>query len=278
MSGPPPDAGTHDPAARVRLCGVELDAITERACIEFILSRLDAGRGGWVVTVNLDHLRRLVCDAGYARLCGGATLRVADGMPLIWASRVRGTPLPERVAGSQLIATLSAAAARRGRSIYLLGGDAGTAEAAAAVLQVRSPALRVAGTECPAVGFEHDDAVVAALAERLRVARPDIVYVALGSPKQERVIARLRDALPGAWWIGVGISFSFLAGRVRRAPPWMQRMGLEWVHRLSQEPGRLARRYLVAGLPFAVRLMVRSACERVVSAPPALVDRRGAGT
>ena len=84
--------------------------------------------------------------------------------------------------------------------------------------------------------------------------RPDIVYVALGSPKQEKLIARLRPVLPGAWWLGVGNSFSFLSGEVRRAPVWMQRTGVEWVHRLIQEPRRLFRRYVVDGLPFAARM------------------------
>ena len=91
----------------------------------------------------------------------------------------------------------------------------------------------------------------------LIAARPDIVFVGLGSPKQEHVIASLRSCLPSAWWLGVGISFSFVCNRVRRAPPWMQKLGLEWVHRLWQEPGRLARRYLIDGLPFAATMFAR---------------------
>ena len=245
------------------LLGIPLHAVTEQQTIEHILAALDAGRGGWVVTPNLDHLRRLRRDAEFRELCMEADLRVADGMPLIWASRLQGTPLPERVAGSALIWSLTAAAASAGRSVYLLGGEPGTADAAATVLARHAPGLRIAGTLCPPVGFEHDPVRLEEMTSELASASPDIIYVALGSPKQERLIQRLRPVVPGAWWLGVGISFSFVAGQVRRAPPWMQRLGLEWVHRLAQEPRRLAHRYLVQGLPFAGQLMVAAALHRL---------------
>src|SRR5262245_46886249 len=161
-------------------------------------------------------------------------------MLTVFASRLQGTPLPERVAGSDLISSLSAAAARQGRSIYLLGGSPGSAEGTRAVLQQRHPDLHVAGVDCPPVGFEGDPDAVERVARTVVQGAPDIVLVALGSPKQELLIARLRDRLPGAWWLGVGISFSFLSGHVRRAPRWMRRTGLEWLHRLVQEPRRLA--------------------------------------
>jgi len=247
----------------VELCGVRFDAPTERQCVEHVMSMLEAGRGGWIVTPNLDHLRRLVVDDEFRSTCAPADLAVADGMPLIWASRLQGTPLPERVAGSHLISSLSEAAGRTGRSVYLLGGDEGTAEAATKVLGERYPGLTIAGTDCPAPGFERDEARMAELVRKLVAAEPDIVYVALGSPKQERLIRDLRRHLPHAWWIGIGISFSFLCGAVRRAPVWMQRTGLEWLHRLGQEPRRLGRRYLIDGLPFAASLLAKSAWRRV---------------
>ena len=252
----------------VQLAGVELHALTEAQCVRQVIDESLAGRGGWIVTANLDHLRRLARQSEYAQLCAGATLVVADGMPLIWASRIQGTPLPERVAGSNLITTLSAAAAERGRSVYLLGGSPGTADAAAAVLRQQYATLRVAGTHCPEMGFDQDPAHVSQLGERLARARPDIVYVALGSPKQERLIQALRRSLSGTWWLGVGVSFSFLCGDIHRAPQWMQRSGLEWVHRLVQEPGRLARRYLVQGCPFAARLLAGAVRRRLETASP----------
>ncbi len=112
------------------------------------------------------------------------------------------------------------------------------------------------------MGFDADPTAMAALEARLAASGADLVFVALGSPKQERIADALAHALPRAWWIGVGISFSFLCGDIVRAPRWMQRTGLEWVHRLAQEPRRLARRYLVDGIPYAIRLLGRSALER----------------
>jgi N-acetylglucosaminyldiphosphoundecaprenol N-acetyl-beta-D-mannosaminyltransferase len=119
----------------------------------------------------------------------------------------------------------------------------------------------------PAFGFERDPSAVPAIRAELQAARPDIVYVALGFPKQERLIRAVRDVLPQAWFVGVGISFSFLAGDMPRAPDWMQRAGLEWAHRLAMEPRRLARRYLVDGLPFAARLGLHALAVRALGAP-----------
>ncbi len=243
----------------VELEGVGIHAVSEEECVEFILSELEAGRGGWVVTPNLDHLLRTRRDREFRELYEEATLRVADGMCLVWALALQRTPIPERVAGSDLIASLARGAAGRGRSIFLLGGNPGAAERAAAALRARHPGLTVAGTECPASGFERDPIAMARLSRRIHQARPDIVFVALGSPKQELVIRHLRHDRPEAWWLGVGISFSFLCGEVRRAPRWMQRAGLEWLHRLAQEPRRLSRRYLLDGLPYAAWLLLTCA-------------------
>lgn len=269
MSATAPRTDRPAPPPVIDLDGMPVHAVTEAECVARILAALDAGRGGYVVTPNLDHLRRFHRDAEYRRLAASADLTVADGVPLLWAAKLAGTPLPGRVAGSDLIDSLSAAAARAGRSLYLLGGETGCADEAAGVLTGRYPGLRIAGTHCPAVGFESDPAAMSAIADRLAAARPDVVYVALGSPKQERLIAALRDRLPGAWWLGVGISFSFVAGRVARAPVWMQRTGLEWLHRLTREPRRLAKRYLVEGLPFAAGLAVRCLLRRLRVLRPA---------
>ncbi|MDX1683524.1 MAG: WecB/TagA/CpsF family glycosyltransferase, partial [Phycisphaeraceae bacterium] len=144
-------------------------------------------------------------------------------------------------------------------------GDPGTAETAAERLTERFPGLKVAGTACPPPGFEDDPEALEYLLTDLRTADPDIVYVALGFPKQERLIARFRKDLPGTWWIGVGISFSYLAGTVRRAPGWARRLGVEWVFRLFQEPGRLWRRYLLHGIPFGFRLLGHAVARRLDS-------------
>ena len=244
--------------AAIQLEGVRLHALDEQQCVKLVLAASCAGRGGWIVTPNLDHLRRLVDDASLRERYERADLSVADGMPLVWACRLQNTPLPGRVAGSDLVWSLSEAAALRGLSVFLLGGDPGTAEEAARGLRARFEKLHIAGTACPAPGFESRPGEIAALADELASARPDVVFVALGSPKQEVLIEHLRPHLSSAWWLGVGISFSFVAGRVKRAPVWLRRIGCEWVHRLVQEPRRLARRYLVDGIPFASALLARA--------------------
>jgi len=242
----------------VSLCGIHIHRFTEESCIEHILAESAANRGGWVVTVNLDHLYRLENDTSYLDLVKQADVVVADGMPLIWAAKLQRTPLPGRVAGSSLIRSLSAAAAAQSKSVFYLGGDPGTADATAVALQSLHPSLVVAGTYCPPFGFEQKQSELNDIVAALTTTKPDIIFVALGSPKQERLIHQLRDQMPQAWWLGVGISFSFVAGNVKRAPVWIQRLGLEWIHRLCQEPRRLARRYLLEGIPFALKLLFRS--------------------
>lgn len=254
----------------IHVRGIGFHAVTEAESVAWIMSELATQRGGWALTANLDHLRRLVHVKEYADMCVGATLVVADGMPVVWASRIQGTPLPQRVAGSDLVSSVSRAAATENRSIFLLGGDAGTADAASAILTARFTGLRIAGTYCPPFGFERDRDESVHIEQLIAQTKPDIVYVALGSPKQEQLIARLRDQFPRIWWLGIGVSFSFLCGRVHRAPQWMQRFGLEWLHRLMQEPKRLAGRYLRDGLPFAAGLLTRAAAHRLrrmVTAP-----------
>lgn len=248
----------------VGLRGIGIHAISESECVEVILSRLDQGEGGWVVTPNIDHLRRVLAEPDFRAIYDEADLRVADGMLLVWACNLQRTPVPERVAGSDLISSLSRGAARRGRSICLIGGNPGSAEKAAQTLQSRYPGLTVVGAECPPMGFEQDALAMGRLTRKLQAARPDIVFVALGSPKQERVIRQLKAELPQTWWLGVGISFSFVAGDIVRAPRWMQQVGLEWLHRFLQEPRRLFKRYFVQGLPFAAMLLARSALRGMI--------------
>lgn len=247
----------------VELCGMPLASVHAEQLVEHLFESLAQGRGGWLVTANLDFLRRFVHDPAARDIYAGADLRVADGMPLVWASHLQGTPLPERVAGSSLLTPLCQRAAREGRSVYLLGGDPGVAELAAERLCAAAPGLCIAGQMAPRISAEVSDTDLAPILEALLATRPAIVFVAFGSPKQERVIARLRAHLPEAWWMGVGISFSFLAGHVARAPVLLQNLGLEWAHRLVQEPERLLRRYVVENIPFAFELFGRAALTRL---------------
>lgn len=244
-----------DPRRGVRLLALEIAHIDRVQTEDTVLAALKAGRGGRIVTANLDILRQCVHDDDLAAMVRAADLVVADGAPLVWASRILHKPLPERVAGSDLIWTLSARAAQAGRSIYLLGGSPGAAEAAAERLVEADPALRVAGLDCPPLGFERDPERVAAVVGRVAAARPDIVYVGLGFPKQEHIIAELASTDLATWYMGVGVSIDFVAGHVRRAPRWTHVLGLEWAYRLYREPRKLFSRYVIHGVPFAARLL-----------------------
>lgn len=262
---PRPDDRSGTCGRRVELAGVELDALTRSAVVEQVVNELAVGNGGWLATPNLDQLRLASSDGKLAALLHASDLTVADGMPLIWASRLQAEPLPERVAGSDLVWDLGEAASTHGLRLDLIGGAGSAGERAATVLADRFPGLDVAGHPLP-MDFEPGDPTgVERIAAVLKAREPDLVYVGLGFPKQERLIAELGPRLPSAWFIGVGISLSFIAGDVRRAPPWLASLGLEWAHRLAQEPVRLWRRYLVHDVPFLVRLVLRSLSRRADS-------------
>jgi N-acetylglucosaminyldiphosphoundecaprenol N-acetyl-beta-D-mannosaminyltransferase len=196
-------------------------------------------------------------------LLQSATLVVPDGMPLIWFSRIRDERLTERVTGSSLIFSLTEAAAKQSRSIYLLGGEPGVAERAGQKLAERYPGLKVAGSESPPMGFDETGEQVKAMIDNLQRASPDVVYVGLGYPKQERLIVQLAAALPSAWFIGCGAAIPFAAGTLSRAPLWMQRSGLEWSFRLFSEPRRLFRRYLIHDVPYAAALLLSCTAYRL---------------
>ena len=250
-------AGPELPAPELALVGgLPLARLDLAQVIDHVFDALARGRGGWLVTANVDFVQRAQRDAAIRALYGGADLMVADGAPLVWAAALAGTPVPERVAGSDLVWHLAKRAASTGHSLYLLGGEGDAGPRAAEELMRRYPRLRIAGVSSPWLSSPPTEEELAPVVEEVASTRPDLIYSAMGSPKQEFVIQALRPRLPSTWMMGCGISLSFIAGDVVRAPVWMQRSGLEWLHRLCQEPGRLARRYLVDNLPFTLRLLL----------------------
>lgn len=243
-----------DGAARCDLLGMDLACIDSAGVVDHLFAQLREKKGGWIVTANLDFLRRHARDPEARALYGAADLRVADGMPLVWAARLQKTPLPERVAGSALVSLLAARAEQENRSIYMLGGTDEVNQRARDVWVKAWPRLRVVGMQSPRFSSPPTPQEISEACADLVAQAPDILFVGLGSPKQEQVIQALRTHLPATWMIGVGISMSFVAGDVRRAPALVQSVGLEWAWRLAQEPRRLARRYLIDDLPFAFEL------------------------
>ncbi len=250
-------------ATHVRLAGLDFDRLAEAEVVQHIIEKLQSGQGGWVATPNVDICRQIRHKPAIRTILRNAALIVPDGMPLLWAARLRGDRLAERVTGSSLIFSLTSAAARNSRSIYLLGGEAGVPELAGEELARRYPGLRVAGAAAPHISLGETPDELAAVRESLLLATPDIVYVGLGFPKQERLITQLAASLPSAWFIACGAAISFAAGALPRAPSWMQRSGLEWIFRLCSEPRRLFRRYLIHDPPYAAQLLASSALVRI---------------
>jgi N-acetylglucosaminyldiphosphoundecaprenol N-acetyl-beta-D-mannosaminyltransferase len=236
---------------RVRVGRVWIDSVDFHGALERITALVDAGRGGSVFTPNVDHIVMAEEDERFRDAYQRASLVLVDGMPVVWASHLLRTPLVEKVSGSDLILPLARLAAASGWRVYLLGGGPGSAAASAARFTSEF-GVNVVGYDDPTVSSDGASVNEAAVLSRIRRARPDLVLVALGAPKQEFWIERARQSLGYAVAVAVGAGLDFVAGKVRRAPRWMCACGLEWLYRLAQEPRRLWRRYLVRDPRFLV--------------------------
>ncbi len=239
---------------RVNICGVKVD----RLGLGEMLARVEAWVGrrtpGYIVTPNVDHVCLCAKNPEFRQAYEGAFLCVPDGVPLLWGGRLLGTPLVERLNGTDLVYAIARLCAEKGRSIFLLGAAEGVPGQAAERLKSLYPGLRIAGMHSPPMGFEKNPEENARIIAKLHETRPDICFVALGSPKQEIWMRRHFEESRVPLTIGVGASFDFIAGCKRRAPIIMQRTGLEWLWRLCTEPRRLWRRYLVDDMYFFVLL------------------------
>jgi len=217
-----------------------MDALSFDGALEAVERLLDSGNGGALFTPNVDHIVIAESHAGLREAYAAADLSVADGQWVVWASRLLGTPLPGKISGSDLLLPLARHAGQKGRSIFLLGGAPGVAEAASRRLEEMGAVI--CGWESPQIDLAApQDELVARIAAK----RPGLILVALGCPKQEIWIHRHRERLRPAVLLGIGGTLDFIAGRVRRAPQWVSRSGMEWMFRLLNEPRRLTRRYLV---------------------------------
>jgi exopolysaccharide biosynthesis WecB/TagA/CpsF family protein len=259
---------------RVRLAGLDFDLLTEAELIAQVADAIGRGSGGTIVTPNVDICRRVRRDPSVRHLVRDASIVVPDGMPVLWAARLAGRPLKQRITGADLIFSLSAAAANNSWPIYVLGGlpgaggSPGTADLAAGRIASRYPGIKIAGAFSPPFPFDAKEADIDGIREGLLAAEPKIVFVGLGFPKQERLIGRLCGDLPGAWFIACGAAIPIAAGQLNRAHPALQRLGLEWVYRLLKEPRRLARRYLVHDLPYAIWLLATCVLRRGEASSP----------
>jgi N-acetylglucosaminyldiphosphoundecaprenol N-acetyl-beta-D-mannosaminyltransferase len=237
--------------SRARLFRLPVDVVSADDVAGRLHTYAGDGRHHQVVTVNTDFFAVARRDPAFHALVCEADLVVPDGAPVVWAARLRGHDVPGRITGPDLITMAVRHSQEHGSSIFFLGGARGVAERAAARLTATYGPFRLAGIDAPIAGA--GTAADAAIAARVHDARPDFVFVGFGCPKQDFWIYRHRATLR-AVCAGIGGSFNYLAGDIRRAPGWAQSAGLEWLFRLISEPRRLARRYLLDDLPVAMAL------------------------
>jgi N-acetylglucosaminyldiphosphoundecaprenol N-acetyl-beta-D-mannosaminyltransferase len=244
---------------RVRIGRIGFDPVTEAQVVERIEELIRSGAPNHVVTANLRFLTLARGDEKFANVVNNSALVVADGMPVIWASKIAGDSIPARVTGGTVLDACAKLAVKNGYSLFLLGARPGVADEAAAKLAERYPGLKIAGVQHGYFGKDENAAVVA----RIREAKPEFLFVAMGCPKQEWWISENLAELQVPVCVGIGGTLEIVTGRLMRAPKWMQSAGLEWIYRLAQEPGRLWKRYLLEDVPTGVRIGMSAVWRRV---------------
>jgi N-acetylglucosaminyldiphosphoundecaprenol N-acetyl-beta-D-mannosaminyltransferase len=257
--------------ARPDILGVGVDPIDLTTAVERIGAWVDSGTGGYVCAANAYTVITCRREERFRRVVSGATMVTPDGMPLVWLSRRQGFPSTGRVYGPDLLLAVCEKSVSRGWRHFFYGGGAGVADLLARRLAERFPGLAVAGTRSPPFR-PLNVAERARDIERIRNSGANIVWVGLGTPKQERWMAEVVDELPAITLIGVGAAFDFHAGLKPQAPRWMQRSGLEWLFRLCTEPRRLWRRYLLGNLHFIGLLLLQSLGMRDFRSPDRPVE------
>lgn len=259
MNMPAPTAGPSPEFERfaepVWVWGVPFSWVNYPQTLAAIDRMIASGSPHFLITANLHYAMLCAGDGKLRRNNEVAALILADGMPIVWASRWRSKPLPNRVTGSDLFPMLCQNAAEKGYRIFFLGSEPGVGQIAATRMEQQFPGLRVVGVESPPFR-EPTHEELATLLEVVRNAKPDLLFVAFGQPKGEYWVADHFQHLGVPVVMQVGASIDFAAGRVRRAPRWMQRIGMEWLYRFLREPRRLGGRY-AANAWFALRMTSR---------------------
>lgn len=254
--------------SRVRVDDLKFDRVTMGQAVRRIVrmaKRRDRAR--YVCTGNLDHLVIAERDPEFHDAYKNADFVVADGAPVVWLSKIGAHDdkeiLPERVAGSDLFWELAKASEQTKLKLFFLGGVEGAADAAAVEVLKRYPKARIAGTYCPPFATFNTEEEQARIRQAVKAAKPDILLVAFGAPKQEKWIVKNKDLLGVPVSIGVGGSFEMAAGILERAPVWVQNSGMEWFYRFAQQPKRLFKRYFVDDLPYLAGAAVRAVEHRL---------------
>lgn len=231
--------------SRIKFLNTEVDNLTMNEAVQKIEQLILSKKPSYVVTPNVDHIVKLEKDKEFQEVYKEADLILTDGMPLIWISKIKKTPIKEKVSGSDLFPEVCKLAAEKGYKLFLLGAAEGVAAKAAVNLKDKYTGLNVVGTYSPSYGFEKNQNEINEIIKMINEVKPDILAVGLGAPKQEKFLYNFRNQLNVPVALAIGASIDFEAGNIERAPEWMQRIGLEWSYRLIKEPKRMFKRYLV---------------------------------
>lgn len=229
---------------RVPLGTIYAHSVTSDQALDVIEELVTTARGGYVVTPNVDHVVQAEHDDSLRAAYEAASLSLVDGQPLMWLSKMMGEPLPEKISGSDFVPRVVARAAERRWRLFFLGAAPNVGAKAADTLRDAYPSLHI-DVHSPTFGFDQDSAERREVLNMVRQAKPDVLVLALGCPKQERLMHRWKSELGSTVAIGAGATLDFIAGNVSRSPAWMSNAGLEWLYRLAREPRRLGHRYLV---------------------------------
>lgn len=236
---------TYKNEKRMKFLNTEVDNVTLEESLEIIEGYIVEKKPRYVVTPNVDHIVKIEEDDEFKIIYKNADLILTDGMPLIWISKWLKKPIREKVSGSDLFPKVCELASNRGYKIFLLGAGDGVALEAAKNLKNKYRGLDIVGTYSPSYGFEKKEEEIEKIIEIINKAKPDVLAVGLGAPKQEKFLYKYKNRLNVPVSLGIGASIDFEAGNVNRAPRWMQKSGLEWFYRLCKEPKRMYKRYLI---------------------------------
>lgn len=231
--------------SRIKFLNTYVDNLNMQEAIDKIDFMIRNGNNQYIVTPNVDHIVKIEKDHEFKKIYEEANLILTDGMPLIWISKIVGTPIKEKVSGSDLFPKICELASKNAYKVFLLGAAEGVAEIAAQNLKRKFENLNIVGTYSPPLGFEQDDKEVEKIINIININNVDVLFIGLGAPKQEKFIYKYKDRLNIKLSLAVGASIDFEAGVQRRAPKWMQNNGLEWSYRLYKEPKRMYKRYII---------------------------------
>lgn len=242
---------------RIELLGVQIDNVTYDDVLKRIEEMIHARTPQQIVSPAIDQIIQARRDQEFEQVISESALVVADGISVTAAAWLHKTPLKQRVTGADLVPKVCELAAKKGFSIFFLGGDEGIADQVAVIMQEQYPGLQVAGTYCPPYRFEDNPEIESTVISKIKESKPDVLFTALSSPRQEKWIRRRKEQLGVPVSFGVGGAFNFITGNEKRAPVWMQKLGIEWLFRMCQRPSTIGKRLLRSSPAYFMLLIDR---------------------